>query len=41
MISDHDYDDLRDELRSFGRRRGRTFSPRQQHLIDNVLPPNR
>ena len=41
MISNPDYDDLRDELRSFGRRRGRTFSPRQQHLIDNVLPPNR
>ncbi len=26
------------ELRSFGRRRGRKFSPRQQHLWDEVLP---
>jgi len=26
------------ELRSFGRRRGRTLSPRQQWLIDDVLP---
>ncbi len=41
MISKHDYDDLRGELRSFGRRRGRTLTARQQHLIDKVLPPNR
>lgn len=26
------------ELRSFGRRRGRKLSPRQQHLFDDVLP---
>ncbi len=26
------------ELRSFGRRRGRKFSPRQQDLFDNLLP---
>lgn len=26
------------ELRSFGRRRGRTLSPRQQQLMDDVLP---
>ncbi|MFA5898781.1 MAG: tRNA (guanosine(46)-N7)-methyltransferase TrmB [Hyphomicrobium sp.] len=26
------------ELRSFGRRRGRKLSPRQQHLLDEVLP---
>ncbi len=28
----------RDELRSFGRRRGRRLSARQQHLLDVVLP---
>lgn len=26
------------ELRSFGRRRGRKLSPRQQHLVDSLLP---
>ncbi len=26
------------ELRSFGRRRGRKLSPRQQHLMDTLLP---
>jgi tRNA (guanine-N7-)-methyltransferase len=26
------------ELRSFGRRRGRRLSARQQHLLDEVLP---
>lgn len=33
----HD-DALRHELRSFGRRRGRKLSARQQHLLDQVLP---
>jgi tRNA (guanine-N7-)-methyltransferase len=42
MIFDDDHDgDLRDELRSFGRRRGRNYTARQQHLIDHVLPANR
>lgn len=27
------------ELRSFGRRRGRKLSARQQHLVDTLLPP--
>ncbi len=31
-------DDADLELRSFGRRRGRKLSPRQQHLIDTLLP---
>jgi tRNA (guanine-N7-)-methyltransferase len=31
-------DHLRGDLRSFGRRRGRKLSPRQQALIDNLLP---
>jgi tRNA (guanine-N7-)-methyltransferase len=31
-------DALRHELRSFGRRRGRKLSARQQHLLDDVLP---
>jgi tRNA (guanine-N7-)-methyltransferase len=30
--------DLHLELRSFGRRRGRTFTARQQNLIDELLP---
>lgn len=34
--SDHDRDDP--DLRSFGRRRGRKLSPRQQRLLDEVLP---
>jgi len=29
---------LQHELRSFGRRRGRKLSPRQQHLLDDLLP---
>ncbi len=35
--SDYD-DDLRHELRSFGRRRGRVLSGRQKRLWDEVLP---
>jgi tRNA (guanine-N7-)-methyltransferase len=42
MISDETLPEEMDprarELRSFGRRRGRKLSPRQQHLIDAVLP---
>lgn len=40
-MSDDRYEldqDLHLELRSFGRRRGRTFTARQQHLIDELLP---
>lgn len=33
-----DNDASRHELRSFGRRRGRKLSARQQHLLDAVLP---
>jgi tRNA (guanine-N7-)-methyltransferase len=33
-----DQDDLRHELRSFGRRRGRVLSGRQKQLWDDVLP---
>jgi tRNA (guanine-N7-)-methyltransferase len=36
--NDDDGDDLRHELRSFGRRRGRVLSGRQQQLWDTVLP---
>src|SRR5262245_64896675 len=31
-------DRSRHELRSFGRRRGRKLSARQQHLLDEILP---
>jgi len=36
-----EHDEQRDaqELRSFGRRRGRALSARQRHLLDAVLPP--
>lgn len=33
-----DYDASSNELRSFGRRRGRKLSARQRHLLDEVLP---
>ena len=33
-----DDNDLRHELRSFGRRRGRKFNARQQRLLDELLP---
>jgi tRNA (guanine-N7-)-methyltransferase len=36
--SQDDADDLRHELRSFGRRRGRILSGRQKQLWDTVLP---
>ncbi len=43
MHDDHDDSehDLAHELRSFGRRRGRSLTARQQHLVDEVLPRNR
>ncbi len=37
-FSHDDTDDLRHELRSFGRRRGRVLSGRQKRLWDEVLP---
>ncbi len=33
-----DQADARDDLRSFGRRRGRKLSPRQSQLLEDVLP---
>ena len=41
MTSDDDYVDLRDELRSFGRRRARTLNARQSGLVEGLLPPLR
>ena len=38
MKSDDDYVDLRDELRSFGRRRARTLNARQTGLVEGLLP---
>jgi tRNA (guanine-N7-)-methyltransferase len=35
---DDPFDDLRHELRSFGRRHGRSLNGRQQRLMDEVLP---
>jgi tRNA (guanine-N7-)-methyltransferase len=37
-MSETDDHDVAHELRSFGRRRGRTLNARQQKLIDEVLP---
>jgi len=38
MTPDHDETGAPRDLRSYGRRRGRKLSPRQQNLLDEILP---